>query len=80
MQHMQTSAAATQRLNIHTLWSAIHRGVNTTFTAGDGEPGWLALAWGMFLYLHYLAPALSGDSREVTESPNTPPIKSMAKP
>ena len=42
----------------------IHRGVNATFAQGDGEPGWHPLARGMFLYLHYLAPALSGDSQE----------------
>ena len=80
MQRMHTSAAAAQHLNIHTLWSTIHRGVNASFTAGDGEHGWLALASGMFLYLHYLAPTLSGDRQEGYESPNTPPIKSMVKP
>ena len=40
-----------------------HRGVNATFAQGDGELGWLPLARGMFLYLHYHAPALSGDSQ-----------------
>ena len=38
-----------------------HRGVNATFTAGPrvglGELGWLPLARGIFLHLHYLAPS-----------------------
>ena len=42
----------------------IRRGVNATFTQGYWEPGWLPPARAMFLYLHYLAPALSGDSQE----------------
>ena len=46
-----------------TPYSNQHRGVNATFAQGDGAPGWHPLARGMVLYLHYLAPALSGDSQ-----------------
>ena len=43
-----------------------------TFAEDNGELGWLPLARGMFLHLHYLAPALSGDSRGGHESLHTP--------
>ena len=71
-----------------TPYSNQHQGVNATFAQGCGEPGWLSLAMGMFLYLHFLRLLPSQETaRSVNESPCKhtthtkygKPIKSMGQ-